>query len=107
MAIDIKPMKIRAWIENGHTQVKAIIFHPMETGLRKDKNTGKLLPAKYIQTIVAKHNEKIVLDCKWASSISMNPFMSFSFNGGKSGDKIEIAWVDNEGQTGKGEVNIT
>ncbi len=106
MTMELKPMKIRSWIEAGHTQVKCIIFHPMETGLRKDKDSGKTIPAKYITKVIAKHGSKTVLDCNWGSAISKNPFMAFSFKGGKSGDKIVISWEDNEGQRGNGETTI-
>lgn len=106
MTMKLQPMKLRSWIEAGSTQVKAIIFHPMETGLRKDKETGKVIPAKYITKVIAKHGDKVILDSNWGSAISKNPFMSFSFRGGKTGDKVVISWEDNEGQTGEGETTV-
>jgi sulfur-oxidizing protein SoxZ len=38
------PMKIRAQLKGDVADVKILIFHPMETGLRKDGVTGKLVP---------------------------------------------------------------
>lgn len=92
-----KPMKIRAWMDGERAMVKAIIFHPMETGLRKDKKTGKKIPELFIKEVVCKHGNRTVLDCLWGTAVSKNPFMSFRFNGAKTGDMVTINWVDNQG----------
>ncbi len=101
-----KKMKIRAWVDGGKTTVKAIIFHPMETGLRKDKSTGKKIPAKYITEVKCEHNGKEVLTCLWGPGVSKNPFISFRFKGAKKGDTLKISWVDNTGANGAGEAKI-
>ena len=100
-------MKIRAWIENNKTTVKAIIFHPMETGLRKDKKTGKPIPAHFITEVSCEHNGKAILKCNWGPGVSKNPFFSFRFGGAKAGDKLKISWVDNKGQSGSSEKQIS
>jgi sulfur-oxidizing protein SoxZ len=99
-------MKIRAWIENDKTTVKAIIFHPMETGLRKDKKSGNTIPAHYITEVHCEHNGKSILKCNWGPGVSKNPFFSFRFAGAKTGDKLKISWVDNQGQSGSSEKQI-
>jgi sulfur-oxidizing protein SoxZ len=45
-------IKIRASEKGGETTIKALITHPMETGNRKDSNTGKTIPAHFIQEVV-------------------------------------------------------
>ena len=99
-------MKIRAWMDQGKTTVKAIIFHPMETGLRKDKQTGKTIPPLYITEVTCEHNGKSILNCLWGPGVSKNPFLSFRFSGANSGDKLKISWVDNSGNRGSSEANI-
>lgn len=94
-------MKIRTFAEKGKTTVKAIIFHPMETGLRKDKKTGKTIPPHYITEVNCMHNGKTVLKCNWGPGVSKNPFVSFRFSGAKSGDDFKITWVDNTGKSGE------
>jgi len=94
-----KKMKIRAWTSDNRATVKAIIFHPMETGLRKDKASGKAIPAKYITEVNCKHNGKPLLTCLWGPGVSKNPFLSFRFKNAKAGDKLEITWIDNQGNT--------
>lgn len=92
-------IKLRAQVKNGVTTIKALITHPMETGMRKDKKTNEVIPAHFIQTVVCKHNEKEVLSAEWGGSVSQNPYLSFNFEGGKDGDNVELTWVDNKGGT--------
>ncbi|HEV8260713.1 MAG TPA: thiosulfate oxidation carrier complex protein SoxZ, partial [Burkholderiales bacterium] len=49
-------MKIRAQLQGDVADVKILIFHPMETGLRKDGVTGQPVPMHFIQTLTATHN---------------------------------------------------
>ena len=102
-----KKMKIRAWTTGDKATVKAIIFHSMETGLRKDKSTGKVIPAHYITEVKCEHNGKEVLSCLWGPAVSKNPFLSFRFAGAKKGDSMKITWVDNQGGKGVGEAKLS
>jgi sulfur-oxidizing protein SoxZ len=101
-----KKMKIRAWTQGNRATVKAIIFHPMETGLRKDKASGKTIPAHYITEVECKHNGKSVLTCLWGPGVSKNPFLSFRFKNAKAGDTLQISWKDNQGNSDTGEAKI-
>ncbi len=91
-----KSIKIRAKAKKGIVTVKALMNHPMETGLRKDKKTGKVIPAHHIQEVVAKAGDQTVMDAVWGGAISKNPYLSFKFNGAK-GDALTLSWVDNKG----------
>ena len=99
-------IKVRAKAKGDTVVVKALIKHPMETGLRKDKKTGKVIPAHFIQEVSCKHNGKDVLVAEWGPAVSKNPYLSFSFKGGKSGDAVSISWVDNTGGKDAAEAKI-
>lgn len=99
-------IKVRAKAKNGVATVKCLISHPMETGLRKDKKTGKNIPAQFIQEVACEHGGKSVLNAQWGGAISKNPFLSFGFSGVKSGDSIKISWVDNKGDSDSIEAKI-
>lgn len=92
------PMKIRAQLQGDLADVKILIFHPMETGLRKDGVTGQLVPMHIIQTLTATLNGKTVLEAQWSQAVSKNPFLNFRVRGAKPGDKIMVGWVDNRGE---------
>jgi sulfur-oxidizing protein SoxZ len=92
-----KTIRLRASNKGGTATVKALITHPMETGLRKDKKTGKAVPAHFIQTVSGKHNGKEVIMAEWSGAVSKNPYLSFQFNGANKGDTVELSWSDNMG----------
>ena len=92
-------IKIRAKVKGDEAKVKCLISHSMETGLRKDKKTGKLIPAHFIQEVTCEHGGNTVLNAQWNGTISKNPFLSFAFTGAKPGDMIKISWVDNKGKS--------
>jgi sulfur-oxidizing protein SoxZ len=91
-----KSIKLRAKAKNGVVTVKALMNHPMETGLRKNKKTGKLIPAHHIQEVMARSNDTSVMTAVWGGAISKNPYLSFQYKGAK-GDSLTLSWVDNKG----------
>ena len=92
--IRIKPTR-----KNGVTTVKALMSHQMETGLRKDKKTGEIIPAHFIQEVSAQRNGKTVMTAYWGGAVSKNPYISFKLKGGEVGDEITLTWKDNKGET--------
>lgn len=88
--------KIRAKEKGGVVTVKALMTHPMETGLRKDKKTGKVIPAHHITEIVCESGGNTVMTCLWSGGISKNPYLSFKYAGAK-GDELKLSWTDNKG----------
>ena len=89
---------LKASAENGETTVKALIKHPMETGRRKDKDSGAVIPAHYIKEVTCSHEGETVLTTEWGPTISKNPFLSFTFTGGAAGETVELTWLDNKGE---------
>lgn len=99
-------IKIRAGLKGDVAEVKALIKHPMETGLRKDKKTGKAIPAHFIQEVTCQHNGNNVLTGLWGGAVSTNPYLSFQFKGAKKGDTVKLSWVDNKGDTDSVETKV-
>ena len=99
------PMKIRAAVKDGVTEVKILMQHEMETGLRKDSE-GKLVPAWFITEVKAEHQGRTVLSAQFGQSISKNPYQLFRFKGGAEGEKIKVSWIDNKGDTREDEAAI-
>lgn len=92
-----EPMKIRATMAGDVADVKVLMNHPMETGLRKDAKTGELVAAHYITEITATLNGATVLKAGMAGGVSKNPYLGFKVKGAKAGDKVAVTWVDNKG----------
>lgn len=100
------PMRIRASVKEGVTEVKVLMQHEMETGLRKD-DTGKLVPAWIITEVKAQHKDRTVLEAQFGAAVSKNPYLVFRFNGAAKGEKVSVTWVDNHGDTRTDTAEIT
>jgi len=101
-----KAIKIRAKMKGDAVEVKALMTHPMETGARKDKKTGKLIPAHFIQEVTCESGGKTRMVALWSGAVSKNPYISFKFKGGKKGDMVKLSWVDNTGKSETAEVKV-
>lgn len=99
-------IKIRAKLDGGVTTVKALMSHPMETGQRKDKKTGKIVPAHFIQEVICENNGTAVMTAMWGAAISKNPYLSFKFTGAKAGDTLKLSWTDNTGKSESAETQV-
>lgn len=100
------PMRIRATFAGGHTTVRLLVSHIMETGLRRHPQ-GYFIAAHFIKRITAICNGRTVLSAQWGPAVSQNPFVSFRFKGGAVGDRISVNWVDNRNDTRTDEALIT
>lgn len=99
-------MKMRATLQGDVAEVKVLMSHPMEPGTRKDAKTDKLVPAHFINSVVATLNGKAVLEAQWGGAISKNPFLGFKVKGVKAGDKIDVKAEDNLGNKFDGNVAV-
>lgn len=100
------PMRIRAQMKDGMTEVRVLMAHSMETGQRKD-SSGTVIPAHFIKDVKASVGDKTVLSAQWGPAISQNPFLHFRFKGAKAGDKVKVTWTDNKGDTRTDEAAIS
>jgi sulfur-oxidizing protein SoxZ len=53
-----------------------------------------------------KVNGRLVVDAQISQAVSRNPVFSFRLKGGAKGDKIEVAWVDNQGESNSTEIAV-
>jgi len=101
-----KSIRIRAQLKGDVTEVKALMSHEMETGLRKDKKTGEKIPAHFIKEVVCELNGKQVMLANWSVAVSKNPYLSFKIKGANKGDTVKISWNDNKGDSDSAEEKI-
>lgn len=92
---DKSSIKIRTKTTNGITTVSVMMRHPMETGRRKDPETGEVIPMQHIQQVTCQLNGETVMSAVIGAGISTNPFFSFNLQDAKAGDILELGWHDN------------
>lgn len=94
------PMKMRATLADGHTDVRVLMTHPMAT---EQQTKGQ---PHFIQNVTVKLNGRPVIEAEISQAISRNPVFSFRLKGGAKGDKIEVSWLDNKGDSNKTETAV-
>ena len=99
------PMKIRAQMKGDVADIRVLISHPMENGMRKDSD-GKVVPHHFIQQLTVEVGGKMVIQGQTGTAISRNPVFGFKVKGAKAGDKVVVNWVDNTGDKNTAEATI-
>jgi sulfur-oxidizing protein SoxZ len=94
------PMKMRATLGSGYTDVRVLMTHPM---LTEQQSKGQ---PHFIQNLTVKVNGKTAIEAQISQAVSRNPVFSFRLKGGAKGDKIEVSWLDNKGETNKTETAV-
>jgi sulfur-oxidizing protein SoxZ len=76
-------------------QVRTIIGHEMETGLRHD-DKGNVIPRKIINRFACRYNDVEVFSVDLHEAIAANPFFEFSLRATESG-LLKFAWQEDGG----------
>lgn len=92
-------IRMRGKSKSGVAEIKALIKHPMESGVRMNKKTGKPYPAKYIDMVEVTVNGQKAIDAQWSGAVSANPYLGVKVNA-NSGDKVMVSLTDNTGAKG-------
>jgi sulfur-oxidizing protein SoxZ len=86
-------------------EVKALVSHVMETGLRKDAS-GNTIARKILNKFSCTVNGKEVFSVDFEPAISANPYIQFRFRALESGPVV-LTWTDDDGTKIVGEESIT
>lgn len=89
-------------------QIKTLMSHKMETGNRKDKKTGELIPRKIINKFVCTFNGKEVLSADIHPAVAANPYLAFYAKATESGT-FNFEWTEDGGKkiTATGDITVT
>jgi sulfur-oxidizing protein SoxZ len=98
-------IRMRGKSKGGVAEVKALIKHPMESGVRMNKKTGKPYPAKYIDMVEVSVNGTKAVDAQWSGAISANPYMAVKVAANK-GDEVKVSLTDNTGAKGESSIKL-
>jgi sulfur-oxidizing protein SoxZ len=80
-------------------EVRALLGHPMETGLRKDAVTGQPIALHFIKLVTVTLNGAVVMEAQWSQAMARNPYLHIRIRGAKAADEIGIEWIDNRGES--------
>ncbi len=91
-------IKLKPKSRKGIIDIKALVKHPMETGTRKNKKTGKFYPANHITDLQVDVNGNKVVGAIIGGAVSKNPYFRFKAPGNK-GDTVKLSFTDNNGKS--------
>ena len=107
MAEQMNTHKIRARMKDGMAEVKMLLQHPMETGNRKDPETGLKIPRHFIRELTCEHHGNAVLSTQWSWGIARNPYLALRIREASPGDRVRVYWSDDTGATDEVETILT
>jgi sulfur-oxidizing protein SoxY len=100
-----EPMKIRVRLEGDVADLRALVGHPMDNGLRTN-SSGKIVPENFIRNLDIRFNGKTVIEAQIGRSVSTNPLFAFKVKGAKANDKVALTWQDSRGVTRTDEATV-
>lgn len=77
-------------------KIDFMAMHPMESGMRKDKDTGQIIPAHFINEVNFFFNDKMLTKMVTWESLSVNPVLSISMKVSGEGT-LKVIAKDNKG----------
>jgi sulfur-oxidizing protein SoxZ len=87
-------------------KIDFMAMHPMESGMRKDKDTGNIIPAHYINEVSFLLNDKMLTKMITWESLSVNPVLSISMKVSGAGT-LKVLAKDNKGDSVESTIAIT
>lgn len=100
------PMRIRVSRQESALLVKALIEHPMDSGIARDAQ-GRVPPAHFITVLTVLVNGQLKVRGALGPGISRNPLFTWRLAGGAAGDEVVVAWEDNLGYSGKQSATVS
>ena len=85
-------------------EIKTLVQHPMETGLRKDAS-GNVIPRKIINKFSATFNGVPLFSAELEPAVAANPYLQFTAKIDQGGT-FRFTWVDDDGTVTTAEETI-
>ncbi len=87
-------------------EIKTLISHKMETGTRKNKKTGKLIPRFIINKFAVVYGGGEIFSADMYPAIAANPYFAFFARATSSGS-FDFTWTDDKGKSVKASKKIS
>ncbi|NML17471.1 thiosulfate oxidation carrier complex protein SoxZ [Azohydromonas caseinilytica] len=99
-----QPSRMRAVAKDGVVELRLLMSHPMENGLRHDAS-GALIPLHHIERVDIECGGRPVLQARLGPGVSRDPFLQLRFRGAQ-GERVLVRWVDNHGDSRSDETTV-
>jgi sulfur-oxidizing protein SoxZ len=76
-------------------QIRTLIDHRMETGLRRDR-AGAIIPRNIVNTFICRYNGAVVFSVDLHEAVAANPYFLFHVRATESG-VLQFSWKADDG----------
>lgn len=94
------PRTVRA---NEPFEVRCLLEHPMETGLRRDG--GRTVPRDLVHRLVLRLNGAVAVDATLRNGTAANPYHVFVLRTDRPAE-LEFTWTDEAGRTARATARV-
>ncbi len=84
-------------------EIRTLIEHPMETGLRHD--SGRTVPRDLINRMILRVNGETVLSAEFRNGTSANPYHVFFLRIERTSE-LDFVWTNEAGRSARGNARI-
>lgn len=85
-------------------EVRTLIEHPMETGLRQDG--GRVVPRDVLNRLTVRVNGEVALQAELRNGTSANPYHVFFLKLDRTSE-LDFSWTDERGRTARATSRVT
>lgn len=86
------------------SEIRAMIRHPMETGLREDPQ-GQTIPRRIVEQLDVSIEGEQVLQARFHPAIAAHPYLRFHIAAGLEGE-LELEWRESGGEKAESRISI-
>lgn len=106
MSLDEPRIRVPAEVRRGETvTLKALLTHPMESGLRAD-GAGNRVPRRIVAALRVTFEGEEVLACRLEPAMAANPYFEFDVVATRSG-RFRFVFTEDGGAEAIAEADIT
>ena len=86
------------------SEVRTLITHPMETGLRRDRD-GEIIPQRLLTSLHGELGDRTILEARFHRAVAANPYLLFSVTPREPGT-LTLSWAEEGGATARETLTI-
>lgn len=84
-------------------EVRCLIEHPMETGLRAE--AGRTVPRDLLNRLTVRANGEVILDAELRNGTAANPYHVFFLKLDRTSE-LEFTWTDERGRSARATARV-
>jgi len=94
-----KTLRFKYGEQAQYATITVLFTHPMESGMRIDQTSQKIVTENYIKRIELQSNGKLLMHLELSPFISKNPYFSFNIPLLNINDQLRMSYLDSNNKS--------